>query len=54
MELTMRLVTTPIKQAIAKKINASWVLVEIFITYKLPKIETKVNKKILALLRFIW
>jgi len=49
----MRLVTTPIKQAMAKKMRANWVLVEIFIIYRLPEIGGKVNKKVLALFAFI-
>jgi hypothetical protein len=50
----MRLVTTPIKQATAKKIRANRVLVEIFIIYRVSEIKEKVNKKILALFPFIW
>jgi hypothetical protein len=53
-ELTMMLVTTPMKQATAKNARPNWVLIEIFITYNLPKIKEKVNKKILALFAFIW
>jgi hypothetical protein len=49
----MRLVTTPMKQAMAKKIRANWVLVEIFIGYRLPEVNEKVNKKFLALFGFI-
>jgi hypothetical protein len=49
----MRLVTTPIKQAMAKKIRANRVLVEIFMIYRLPEIRGKVNKKLLALFAFI-
>jgi 3-methyladenine DNA glycosylase Tag len=44
-ELTTRLVTTPIKQAMAKKIKANFVFVGIFIIYKLSEIKGKVNKK---------
>jgi hypothetical protein len=54
-ELIIRLVTTPIKQARAKKIRASWVLMEIFIPRKLPEIKEKVNiKKFLAIKFFFW
>jgi hypothetical protein len=45
-ELTMRLVITPMKQARAKKIRASLVLVEIFICYKISEKAKKVKKKI--------
>jgi hypothetical protein len=53
-ELTIRLVTTPMKQAIAKKIRANLVFVRIFITYKVSKAKEKVNKKILAIIIFFW
>jgi hypothetical protein len=50
MEFTIRAVTTPIKQARAKKIRANWVLVATFIAYKLAEIKGKVNiKKSLAI-----
>jgi 3-methyladenine DNA glycosylase Tag len=48
-ELTTTLVTTPIKQAMAKKIKANLVFIGIFIVYKLSKIKGKVNKKIFLL-----
>jgi len=51
----MRLVTTPIKQASAKKIKANWVLVDTFIVDKLSEIKEKVNrKKLLAIKIFFW
>jgi hypothetical protein len=53
-ELTMRLVTTPMKQAIAKKMRANLVFVRIFISYRLSKAKEKVNKKILAIILFFW
>ena len=50
-----RLVTTPIKQARDKKIRANWVLIEIFMVYKLSEIKGKVNrKKYLAIKFFFW
>ena len=50
-----RLVTTPIKQARAKKIRANWVLIEIFMVYKLSEIKGKVNRKnFLAIKNFFW
>jgi hypothetical protein len=54
-ELTIRAVTTPIKQARAKKRMANWVFVEIFIVHKLAEIKEKVNrKKLLAIRIFFW
>ena len=54
-ELTIRAVTTPMKQARAKKRMANWVLVEIFIVHKLPEIKEKVNRKnLLAIRIFFW
>jgi hypothetical protein len=51
----MRAVTTPIKQARAKKRRANWVLVVTFMAYKLSEIKEKVNKKkMLAIKIFFW
>ena len=51
----MMLVTTPIKQARAKKIRANWVLIEIFMAYNVSEIKEKVNrKKFLAINFFFW
>jgi hypothetical protein len=44
-ELTIRLVTTPIKQARARKIMANWVFAEILMAHKLAEIKEKVNRK---------
>jgi hypothetical protein len=54
-ELTIRAVTTPIKQARAKKRMANWVFVATFMAYKLAEIKGKVNrKKYLAIKFFFW
>ena len=48
----MILVTTPMKQAKAKKIKANCVLIEIFIAHKLSEIKGKVNRKIFLAILF--
>jgi hypothetical protein len=54
-ELTISAVTTPIKQAKAKKRMANWVFVVTFIAYKLAEIKGKVNrKKYLAIRILFW
>jgi len=53
--LTIRAVTTPIKQARAKKRMPNWVFEDIFMVHKLPEIKEKVNrKKLLAIRMFFW
>jgi hypothetical protein len=55
MEFTIRAVTTPMKQARARKIRANLVFVVTFIAYKLAEIKEKVNKKkLLAIKIFFW
>jgi hypothetical protein len=54
-ELTIRAVTTPIKQARAKKRMANRVFVLTFMAYNLSEIKGKVNKKkYLAIRIFFW
>jgi hypothetical protein len=53
-ELTIRLVTTPIKQAINRKNMANLVFMEIFIIYKLSEIKGKVNKKNFLAIKFFF
>jgi hypothetical protein len=55
MEFTIRAVTTPMKQARARKIRANWVLVATLMAYKLPEIKGKVKiKNFLAIKNLFW
>jgi hypothetical protein len=53
-ELTIKAVTTPMKQARAKKRRANCVFVVTFMAYKLSEIIGKVNKKIFLAIRIFF